>query len=119
MKHIVSLLFLLLLSTITLGEPHEPKGALLFFINPTGRPCIIQDKEIQENLTLPEQFDLSYISTDVPADRSSFMQYGVRALPQLILVDSEGDILHRFPPGIQSAAQIETALANSAKGDSQ
>jgi hypothetical protein len=90
------------------GAMEQPKAApvqskLLFFINPNGRPCQIQDQiiqSIQSDITAKAQ--IQYISTTNPNDRPLFYQYGVRSLPQIIVTDMNGSETFRFPPGIQN-----------------
>jgi thioredoxin-related protein len=43
-------------------------------------------------------------------DQKAFYDYGVRSLPSLVLVDKNGKIGRVFPPGIQSADTLASAL---------
>jgi len=45
-----------------------------------------------------------------PADQKAVYEYGVRNLPQLVLVDGKGKIAHFFPPGIQSYETLAVTL---------
>jgi len=84
---------------------------LLFFLNPYGQPCRMQDsvlKGMGEKLT--GSAELKYIKTTDPDSRAQFSKYGIRALPSLILVDGEGNSVKRFPPGIQSENSILDAM---------
>ena len=84
---------------------------LLFFLNPNGRPCQMQQQLLEEmGATLTDKVALREVSTQVPGDRPLLYQYGIRALPLLILVDDAGKELHRFTPGIQSPDTILAAL---------
>ncbi len=84
---------------------------LLFFLNPSGRPCQMQDQIIRQLGTeLTSRVDLRYVSIDDPSSRALMGSYGIRALPTLILVDSSGSELHRFPAGIRDGAAILAAL---------
>lgn len=83
------------------------KSKLLFFINPNGYPCQMQEKILSENAAEIEAYaDVEYVSTTVPEDREKFYEYGIRALPILILVDKEGKVIKRFSPGIIDINEI-------------
>ncbi len=85
------------------------KPTLIFFINPAGRPCQMQNQILNESRAKWEPLvTLRYARTDLAADRDLFYHYGIRSLPSLIVVDGDGKELHRFPPGIQ---QAETVLS--------
>jgi thioredoxin-related protein len=43
-------------------------------------------------------------------NQRAFYDYGVRNLPQLVLVDGKGKIAQFFPPGIQSYEALAMAL---------
>lgn len=91
-----------------------PKPTLVFFINPAGRPCQMQDQILAEAKARWEPLaSLRYARTDTPADRELFYRYGVRALPSLVLVDGQGKELKRFPPGIQSAETIVSGVRSA------
>ena len=91
--------------------PSAPKPTLVFFMNPAGSPCQTQDGILKENRAQWEPLaTLRYVRTDVPADREVFYQYGVRSLPNLILVGADGKEIHRYSPGIQSAETILLGL---------
>ena len=88
-----------------------PKATLVFFINPAGRPCQMQDQILLESKGQWEPLaTLRYARTDTPADRDLFYRYGVRALPSLILVDPDGKELKRFSPGIQQAETVVSGI---------
>ncbi len=81
-------------------KPARP--TLLFFMNPAGRPCQTQDQILAEGRSRWEsRATLRYVRTDVPADREVFYQYGIRSLPNLILVGADGKEITRYSPGIQ------------------
>ncbi len=88
-----------------------PKSTLLFFMNPAGRPCQMQDQILTDSKT---QWDplatLRYVRTDTAADRDVFYQYGVRSLPNLILVGPDGKEIRRYSPGIQSADSVLSGI---------
>lgn len=91
-----------------------PKPTLVFFINPAGRPCQMQDQILAEAKAQWEPLaSLRYARTDTPADRELFYRYGVRALPSLVLVDGEGKELKRFPPGIQPAETVVSGIRSA------
>ena len=88
-----------------------PKATLVFFINPAGRPCQMQDQILLESRGQWEPLaTLRYARTDTPADRDLFYRYGVRALPSLIVVDPDGKELRRFSPGIQPAETVVSGI---------
>ena len=86
-----------------------PGGELLFFLNPKGRPCQMQQAIIAQ---LGDDLPVTVREVSVldDANRPSLYQYGVRSLPALILVDAAGKEVHRFTPGIQPADTILAAL---------
>ncbi len=89
----------------------ESQKELLFFINPHGRPCQMQDEILTKMGTkLTDKADLRYIKTTVQSDRQEFYKYGIRALPSMVLLDSEGNVAKRFPPGIQNEESILKSL---------
>ena len=100
----------------TTTDPAEPTDAaapserrLLFFLNPNGRPCQLQQAildQLGDGLGVP----LEHVSVLEDANRPKLYQYGIRSLPNLILVDGAGAELHRFTPGIQAAETILAAL---------
>jgi thioredoxin 1 len=88
-----------------------PKPTLIFFMNPNGSPCQMQDRILLQGKTeLDRAVVLRYVKTTVDEDREVFYQYGVRSLPNLILVDAQGKEIHRFAPGIQELEAIFLAL---------
>ncbi len=90
----------------------ENKQSLLFFINPAGEPCQVQNQILEKNqLAIEAKAKLIYISTTSDNDRQYFYHYGIRALPIMILVDKQGQIVHRFPPGIIPAEAILSKLS--------
>ncbi|MBK9089971.1 MAG: thioredoxin family protein [Holophagales bacterium] len=91
--------------------PGAPKPTLVFFMNPAGSPCQTQDGILKANRAQWEPLaTLRYVRTDVAADREVFNQYGVRSLPNLILVGADGKEIHRYSPGIQSAETILSGI---------
>lgn len=89
----------------------ENNQLLLFFINPNGRPCQIQDSILDEiKPQLSGSADIVYIKTTDPAAREVFYKFGIRSLPNLILTDLKGNVKKRFPPGIQNKQVILSSL---------
>lgn len=91
---------------------NDSEKKLLFFINPNGHPCQIQDQILKDmGSSLTDNAELEYIpTTDMKNSRPLFMQYGVRALPTLILLNGDGSVNRRFTPGIIDAETISSAL---------
>lgn len=85
---------------------------LVFFINPNGAPCQIQDRILRDMAAeLQPKVRLVYYRTTVGADLDKFRQYGIRALPTLVLTDPTGKELRRTTPGVQSADQVRRLIA--------
>jgi thioredoxin 1 len=85
----------------------EGKGKLLFFINPSGMPCQMQDQilnKIKDKIN--SKVDIVYYQTTAESDLQQFYKYGVRALPSIIVLNSSDMEFKRFPPGIQSPESI-------------
>lgn len=92
----------------------KPKPTLLFFINPNGRPCQMQLQILQSGMKdLEKVVQIRYVKTTEPADRDMFYQYGIRSLPNLILVDATGKEKVRFAPGIQELQVILQQIKNT------
>lgn len=86
----------------------KEKYKIMFFLNPNGAPCQMQNK-ILNNMgnELTSRAAIEYVSTmELAASRPLFVKYGIRALPSMIVLDKDGNIHHRFTPGIQSAETI-------------
>jgi|WetSurMetagenome_2_1015567.scaffolds.fasta_scaffold49698_5 hypothetical protein len=88
-----------------------PEKNLLFFMNPNGHPCQMQEKVLAGmNDKIGILAKIQYIKTTDPSARDLFEKYGIRGLPSLIVLDRSGKELTRFPPGIQSEETILAAL---------
>lgn len=120
MKKTTGILAILAVAISVIGSPagaekadvQAPKGKLMFFMNPHGMPCQMQDRIITEaGEAITKAAKVVYVKTTVTSDRKLFYQYGIRALPSLVLVDAEGKTVHRFPAGIQSSESITKALS--------
>jgi thioredoxin 1 len=87
------------------------KKTVVFFLNPQGGPCRTQNEIVQKlQKDRKANFNVAYVSTMNPGDQKAFYEYGVRNLPQLVLVDGKGKIAQFFPPGIQSYETLAIAL---------
>lgn len=85
---------------------------LVFFMNPYGGPCLMQDRILREmGLELTERAELVTYKTTERADLAKFGEYGIRALPMLIVTDASGRELRRATPGIQSMPQVLRLLS--------
>lgn len=97
-------------------QPTAAKAAarprLVFFMNPSGRPCQLQDQILREmGGELGQKVEVVYYKTTEARDLDWFRQYGIRSLPMLLVTDATGKELRRATPGIQSAAQVRQLLA--------
>ena len=84
---------------------------LIFFMNPNGRPCQMQDQILRAMPDLSARAEVVYYRTTEPSEIGRFEQYGIRSLPQLIVTDANGNELRRATPGIQSDPQVRQLLA--------
>jgi thioredoxin 1 len=98
------------------GSSSRPVAALprlVFFMNPGGAPCQMQDRILQDmGAELKGKAEVVYYKTTVAADIAKFQQYGIRALPTLVVTDASGREIRRATPGIQSAAQVRQLFQN-------
>ncbi len=95
------------------GKSHGSRPRLVFFMNPYGRPCQMQDQILRDmGKELGPLVDVVYYRTTEPRDLDWFRQYGIRSLPMLLVTDATGKELRRATPGIQSAEQVRLLLAN-------
>jgi hypothetical protein len=101
----------------TAAPAPAPKPTLIFFMNPAGRPCQMQDQILTDSKAQWEPLaTLRYVRTDTAADQDAFYKYGVRSLPNLILVGPDGKEIRRYSPGIQSADSVLSGIrAGSAR----
>jgi thioredoxin 1 len=89
----------------------KPEKTLVFFMNPNGRPCQMQDAIIHGMKdTLAGLATVRYYKTTESGDLQAFGKYGIRSLPSLIVLDGNGKELKRFTPGIQDEATILSGL---------
>jgi thioredoxin 1 len=84
---------------------------LVFFIDPNGTPCRMQDTILKSMSTeLQGKVRMRYVMTTVPEDMNIFYAYGIRALPTILLADSTGKEIKRLTPGVKSADDIRDLL---------
>jgi thioredoxin 1 len=89
------------------AQQAAPLPRLVFFMNPNGMPCQTQDRILRDmGVELTARAELVYYRTTEPADIARFGEYGIRALPTLIVTDPQGRELRRATPGIQSMPQV-------------
>jgi thioredoxin 1 len=93
------------------APPVGGRPRLVFFMNPNGRPCQMQDEILRGMVDLPSRAEVVYYRTTEPSDIARFEQYGVRSIPQLMVTDGSGAVLRRATPGIQSDPQVRQLLA--------
>ena len=85
---------------------------LVFFMNPNGMPCQMQDRILRElSSELSSRVDVVYYRTTEPADLARFQEYGIRSLPQILVTDATGRELRRATPGIQGPEQVRSLVA--------
>ncbi|MGD9021915.1 MAG: hypothetical protein PVJ71_04675 [Lysobacterales bacterium] len=91
----------------------QKQQTLLFFINPNGRPCQQQDailKGMAKHL-VAHNATVKYVrTTEMASAQPYFIRYGVRALPTIIVLDENGAVKKRFPPGIHNQMALMAAL---------
>ena len=89
---------------------------IIFFLDPNGGPCRLQVSILNE---MANEFrgtvDIQYVQTTVPADRDIFHQYGIRALPTLLLADAGGKEIKRMTPGVKQADDIRHLIQSIPK----
>ena len=84
---------------------------IVFFLNPNGGPCRLQVSILNHMADeLRGIVDIQYVQTIVPSDRNIFSQYGIRALPTLLLADANGKEIKRMPPGVKQANDIRLLI---------
>ena len=95
------------------ARPAAALPRLVFFMNPGGAPCQMQDRILHDMAPeLKGKAELVYYKTTVPTDIAKFQQYGIRALPTLVVTDASGKEIRRATPGIQSASQVRQLFQN-------
>jgi len=100
-------------TSVAQSSPEVAEHLLVFFIDPNGGPCQMQDKILtQMSAELDGKVLVRPVQTTVPADRDIFYAYGIRALPTILLADSSGKEIKRLPPGVHAAETIREHLLN-------
>jgi thioredoxin 1 len=100
-------------TTTASTRPTPALPRLVFFMNPNGQPCQMQDRILQEMAPeLKGKAEVVYYRTTVATDIARFQQYGIRALPTLMVTDASGKEIRRATPGIQSASQVRQLVQN-------
>lgn len=78
------------------------KKTIVFFLNPTGKPCRAQNEILQKIMQeRGNKINVAYVDATKQEDGKAFYDYGIRGLPSIVMVDSLGKINRVFPPGIQ------------------
>ncbi len=96
----------------TVAQPAGQRARLVFFMNPYGGPCQLQDRILREmSAELSSRVDVVYYRTTEAADLARFEAYGIRSLPQILVTDATGRELRRAPPGIQGPEQVRSLVA--------
>jgi len=94
-------------------ETTQYNQTMLFFLNPNGRPCQMQEEilnKISKQLK-DKKVELKYVSTaNLAEDGPIFQQFGVRALPTIIVLDNTGAEKKRLSPGVQGEAALLYAI---------
>lgn len=95
------------------SDPASALPRLVFFMNPNGVPCQIQDKVLREMAAeLKGRAEVVYYKTTEQRDLAQFARYGIRSLPLLLVTDPTGREARRAPPGIRSAEEIRRLLGS-------
>lgn len=91
-----------------------PELNLLFFLDPNGGPCIMQNNILMDmEDELNKKVRVRYIQTTVPDHRNLFSHYGIRALPTILLADSAGKEIKRMPPGVKKADAVRSLIQSA------
>lgn len=99
-------------SAQTVREKNAAEHLLVFFINPDGRPCQMQGEILSEmSGELEKKVVIRPVQTTVQADLDVFYAYGIRALPTLMLADTNGKEIKRLPPGVHPAETIRNLIS--------
>jgi thioredoxin 1 len=95
----------------TQNSPEIAQHLLVFFINPDGGPCKMQENILnQMSAELDGKVLIRPVKTTVQADMDLFYAYGIRALPTILLADSAGKEISRLPPGVHPAETIRKLI---------
>ncbi len=115
LRKTILLLAIVLISACTeqknVSSTSGGKPQLLAFLNPNGSPCQMQRAILNElGGKVTSKVEIKNYFTTSQSDQDAFYKYGVRGLPSLILIDSKGEVVKRFSPGIQSSSDIVEAI---------
>lgn len=95
----------------TVTTDTDAKHLLVFFINPTGGPCIMQGQILEQMAPeLEGKALIRPVKTTIKDDMDLFYAYGIRALPSIILTDLEGKEIKRLPAGVHPAETVRNLL---------
>lgn len=98
-------------SQVSSSTVMKRKGVFLFFMNPNGRPCQIQANILHQNRAeIEKRYVIKALMTTNRSDHVQFYKYGVRSLPAIILLNANGKVHLRLPPGIQNRNAILSAI---------
>jgi thioredoxin 1 len=87
--------------------PSTAPRRLVFFMNPNGQPCQLQDRILRSLAgDLAGKAEVVYYRTTSAADLAQFDAFGIRGLPTLVVTDASGNELRRATPGIQGPEQV-------------
>ncbi len=93
------------------GKQIVKEKTLMFFMNPNGRPCQMQDEIINSvKGRIDSLVNMQYVKTTVEQDQAQFYKYGIRSIPMLIVVDKAGKEIKRFTPGIHEQEKLISEL---------
>ena len=103
-------------ATASLATRQLASHKMVFFLDPNGGPCRLQVTILNEMANeLRGKVDIQYVQTTVPGDRDIFHQYGIRALPTLLLADASGKEIKRMTPGVKQADDIRHLIQSIPK----
>jgi len=98
-------------------ELEEKTASLLFFLNRniTGSPCDKQDEILKERIIpkFKDSVEFIYVGTDKKTNDKFFSEYGIRALPTIVVLNKNGEIKKIFPPGIQNEFTLNQILLST------
>jgi len=103
-------------ATASLATRQLASHKMVFFLDPNGGPCRLQLSILNDMASeLSGTVDIQYVQTTVPSDRDIFHQYGIRALPTLLLADASGKEIKRMTPGVKQADDIRHLIQSIPK----
>jgi len=93
------------------NSPEIAQNLLVFFLNPNGGPCKMQENILNQMANeLDGKVLIRPVKTTVSTDMDIFYAYGIRGLPTIVLADSSGKEISRLPPGVHPAETIRNLL---------